>query len=116
MQRCPDPIQSFLSTAQRHSMAQSDAGTVLLFSRSQSLPVSKNYELYSKSAISAPLSCVNTTSVPPVVPTNTRFLYFLKSKLYEKIKRSVKEFLVEAVANVVSAGFHHLNKKDLEEK
>ena len=28
----------------------------------------------------------------------------------------MKEFLVEAVANVVSAGFHHLNQKDLEEK
>ena len=41
---------------------------------------------------------------------------FLKSKLYQKIKRSVKEFLVEAVSNVVSAGFHHLNQKDLEEK
>ena len=45
MQRCPEPIQSFLSTAQRHSMAQSDAGTVLLFSKSQSLPVAMKSEI-----------------------------------------------------------------------
>ena len=40
----------------------------------------------------------------------------MKSKLYQKIKKNVKDFLVEAVANVVSAGFHHLNQAELEEK
>ena len=38
---------------------------------------------------------------------------FFESRLYEKIKRSVKEFLVEAVSNVVSAGFLYLNRTDL---
>ena len=38
---------------------------------------------------------------------------FFESRLYEKIKRSVKEFLVEAVSNVVSAGFLYLNRADL---
>ena len=39
----------------------------------------------------------------------------LESKLYACIKKNVKDFLAEAVANVVSVGFRHLCKNDLEE-
>ena len=39
----------------------------------------------------------------------------LESKLYQCIKRNVKDFLAEAVANVVSVGFKNLCKTDLEE-
>ena len=39
----------------------------------------------------------------------------LESKLYAYIKKNVKDFLAEAVANVVSVGFRHLCKDDLEE-
>ena len=39
----------------------------------------------------------------------------LESKLYRCIKKNVKDFLAEAVANVVSVGFKHLCKTDLEE-
>ena len=39
----------------------------------------------------------------------------LESRLYKCIKRNVKDFLAEAVANVVSVGFKNLCKTDLEE-
>ena len=39
----------------------------------------------------------------------------LESELYKRIKRNVKDFLAEAVANVVSVGFKNLCKTNLEE-
>ena len=38
----------------------------------------------------------------------------MESKLYKLIKSNTKEFLAEAVANIVSAGFKYLCKTDLE--
>ena len=35
--------------------------------------------------------------------------------MYKEIKKNIKQFLAEALGNVISAGFNFLNKKDLEE-
>ena len=40
---------------------------------------------------------------------------FLESNLYARMKDCVKDYLTEAISNVVSAGFKFLCKSDLEE-
>jgi CRISPR/Cas system-associated endoribonuclease Cas2 len=41
---------------------------------------------------------------------------FLKSQLYEAIKKQLKRFLVEAASNIISTSFKHLCKHELEER
>ena len=40
---------------------------------------------------------------------------FMESNLYREIKDCIKDYLAEAIGNVVSAGFKFLCKSDLEE-